>query len=115
MNIFTYDLGKIITDSKYQDIEDTAFNFKEFFRVWTGDAELDKANPNDKVEVGSFVYERDIVKFLDLLVESGEHNYPFSSQEYRDNFRHTLWMIPGVKEAKALSRLMRNHRVFSTL
>lgn len=112
MNIFTYDLGKIITDSKYQDIEDTAFNFKEFFRVWTGDAELDKANPNDKVEVGSFVYERDIVKFLDLLVESGEHNYPFSSQEYRDNFRHTLWMIPGVKEARALSRLMRNHRVF---
>src|SRR5690606_37457101 len=51
-------------------------------------------------------------KFLDLLVEYGKHNYPFSSQEYRDNFRHTLWMVPGVKEAKALSNLLKEHRIF---
>ena len=27
-------------------------------------------------------------------------------------FRHTLWMVPGVKEAKALSDLLRSHPVF---
>ena len=28
-------------------------------------------------------------------------------------FRHTLWMVPGVKEARALSELLRVHPVFS--
>ena len=27
-------------------------------------------------------------------------------------FRHTLWMVPGVKEASALSRLLKDHPVF---
>jgi superfamily II DNA or RNA helicase len=112
MNIFTYDLANIIINEKYKDIEDTAFNFKEFFRVWTGNIESDKNLLENPIKIGSFVYEKDIKRFLDLLVESGEHNYPFSTLDYRDNFRHTLWMLPGVKEAKALSQLLRNHKVF---
>lgn len=112
MNIYTYDLANIISNNQYKDVEDTAFNFKEFFRVWTGDAEIDRPKPTDKVKIGFFVYEKDIKKFLDLLVQYGEHNYPFSTNEYRDNFRHTLWMVPGVKEAKALSALMKEHKVF---
>jgi len=112
MNIYTYDLSNIITNNKYKDIEDTAFNFKEFFRVWTGNSEIDRPKLGDLVKPGSFVYEKDIKKFLDLLVDYGENNYPFSTIEYRDNFRHTLWMLPGVKEAKALSLLMKEHHVF---
>ncbi len=112
MNIYTYDLANIISNNQYKDVEDTAFNFKEFFRVWTGDAEIDRPKPTDKVKIGFFVYEKDIKNFLDLLVQYGEHNYPFSTNEYRDNFRHTLWMVPGVKEAKALSALMKEHKVF---
>ena len=27
-------------------------------------------------------------------------------------FRHTLWMVPGVKEASALSKLLKDHPVF---
>lgn len=30
MTIYTYDLNKVFTDSSYIDLEDKAFNFKEF-------------------------------------------------------------------------------------
>ena len=112
MNIFVYDLAEIITNNIYKDIQDKAFNFREFFRVRTGDLEKDSSIVEKNIEIGSFVYEKDILKFLDLLVEPGNNNYPYSSKEYRDNFRHTLWMVPGVKEAKALSKLLKNHSVF---
>ena len=39
MNIFTYHLEKYLTG--FMDIEDKAFNFKEFFRTWTGDIKKD--------------------------------------------------------------------------
>jgi superfamily II DNA or RNA helicase len=113
MNIYTYDLQEIIKQERYLDIEDKAFNFREFFKVWTPN--LRKHNPHlnlDKSYDGKFVYEDDIRFFLNLLVQQGEHNYPFSTIEYRDNFRHTLWMLPGVKEAKALSSLLKKHPVF---
>jgi hypothetical protein len=112
MNIYTYDLANIISSDKYDDIEDTAFNFKEFFRVWKGDPLLDKKELYDKSKIDTFIHEKDIIRFLDLLVESGEHNYPFSTVQYRDNFKHTLWMLPGVKEARALSNLLKSHRIF---
>ena len=35
LEIFTYDLDKLIPG--FIDIEDSAFNFREFFRTWTGD------------------------------------------------------------------------------
>ena len=96
MNIFTYDLGKIIND--FVD-EDVAFNFKEFFRV---------------DETDDFIHKKDVEKFLNLICKSdSESNYPFATQAYRDNFRHSLWMVPGVKEARALSALLNSHPVFS--
>lgn len=68
--------------------------------------------PKGAVE-GKFVHENDVIAFLDMMVkEDSGSGYPFSTQEYRDMFRHTLWMVPGVKEAKALSELLRNHPVF---
>ena len=112
MNIFTYDLANIITNDKYKDFEDTAFNFKEFFRIWTGNVEIDRLKKDSSVKVGTFIHEKDVKRFLDLLAEKGEHNYPFSSTIYRDNFRHTLWMLPGVKEAKAMSQLLKSHNIF---
>lgn len=96
MNIFTYDLGKLIND--FID-EDVAFNFKEFFRV---------------DETDDFIHKKDVEKFLNLICKGdSESNYPFATQEYRDNFRHSLWMVPGVKEARALSALLNSHPVFS--
>jgi superfamily II DNA or RNA helicase len=112
MNIYTYDLASIIPKNKYQDIEDTAFNFKEFFKVWTGNEEIDKLKKDSNLKVGTFIHDKDVKRFLDLLIEKGEHNYPFSTNLYRENFRHTLWMLPGVKEAKAMSQILKAHNIF---
>lgn len=96
LSIYTYNLGKLYPE--YADA-DIAFNFREFFRV-------------DKE--GDFIHEANVKQFLDLLTkEDTDSNYPYSTEEYRQNFRHSLWMIPGVKEAKALSKLLQEHPVFS--
>ncbi|EPR69042.1 Type II restriction endonuclease [Cyclobacterium qasimii M12-11B] len=96
LNIFTYDLGKLL--SGYID-EEVAFNFREFFRV---------------SETGSFLHEKDVRSFLNLICkDDSESNYPYATEEYRDNFRHSLWMVPGVKEARALSAMLKTHPVFS--
>ena len=96
MNIYTFDLGNLMRH--YMDM-DVAFNFTEFFRTRDKD--------------GSFVHEKDVRAFLDLLVkEDKESFFPFSNQKFRDNFRHTLWMVPGVRAAKALSAMLQQHPVF---
>lgn len=96
LSIYTYNLGKLYPE--YADA-DIAFNFREFFRI-------------DKE--GNFIHEVNVKQFLDLLTkEDTDSNYPYSTEEYRQNFRHSLWMIPGVKEAKALSKLLQEHPVFS--
>lgn len=96
MNIFTFDLGKLM--EKYMDM-DVAFNFTEFFRTKNSD--------------GSFVHAADVRAFLDLMVKPDPDSmFPFSNEEFRDNFHHTLWMVPGVKSAKALSAMLQAHPVF---
>ncbi|MEG1484451.1 MAG: Eco57I restriction-modification methylase domain-containing protein [Bacteroidales bacterium] len=115
LNIFTYSLGKLFANSDYIDLEDKAFNFKEFFRTWTGDVRNDRKHLTEGAEVGDFVHKDDILSFLNLITKSDkDSNYPFSTEEYRDFFRHSLWMVPGVKEAKALSTLMKLHPVFGS-
>lgn len=113
LQIFTYNLDKLIPG--YMDIEDSAFNFREFFRTWTGNVQKDfKPMPNG-TQVGDFVHKADVKKFLDLMCASSDKsNYPFSTQEYREFFRHSLWILPGVKEAKAFSALLKEHSVFGS-
>ena len=112
MHIYTYDLGEKLRDYISDDYETKAFNFREFFRVWTRNPANGKNLPDGAIE-GRFVHEKDVLAFLDLLVkEDSESGYPFSTKEYRDMFKHTLWMVPGVKEARALSDLLHKHRVF---
>lgn len=95
MNIFTYDLGRLLHD--FID-EDVAFNFREFFRV---------------KEDGTFIHADDVRAFLNLLTkEDADSCYPFANENYRNIFRHTLWMLPGVKAAKAMKELMAEHTVF---
>ena len=96
LSIFTYSLGELYPE--YADA-DIAFNFREFFRT---------------DETGGFIHEANVRQFLDLLTkENADSNYPYATEEYRQNFRHSLWMIPGVKEARALSALLKEHPVFS--
>ncbi len=115
LSIYTYDLGNILKNGKYTTYEDKAFNFSEFFRVWTGDFELDQAPMPSTAEIGDFIHEEDVKSFLNLMVkEDAKSCYPFSNEEYRDLFKHSLWMVPGVKEAKALKKLMMSHSVFGS-
>lgn len=95
IHIYTYDLGRLM--SEYSD-EEKAFNFREFFRTR---------------EDGGFVHERDIDNFLALLATDDEESlYPYSNDTFRKIFRHTLWILPGVKAAKALRRKLAEHPVF---
>ncbi len=94
-NIYTYDLGRLLHE--FVD-EDVAFNFREFFRV---------------NEAGGFCHEKDVRAFLNLLIKEDKDSlYPYANEEYRNIFRHTLWMVPGVKEARALSAMLQTHPVF---
>jgi hypothetical protein len=107
MNIYTYDLANLLDN--YRD-QEQIFKFSEFFRTWSDKRHKGKIPPD---KAGCFIYEDDVNNFLDLLCKkSDETGYPFSTDEYRKNFRHTLWVVPGVSEAKALSDLLRLHKIF---
>ncbi|MBO4672962.1 MAG: Eco57I restriction-modification methylase domain-containing protein [Bacteroidaceae bacterium] len=95
INIYTYDLGNLMSEF----VEDEkAFNFREFFRT---------------KDDGTFVHDRDVNRFLDLMCKDDKDSlYPYSNDEYRRIFRHTLWMVPGVKAAKAISAKLQQHPVF---
>lgn len=85
-------------DKKSQGSKHVAFNFREFFRV---------------NEAGNFIHEKDVKAFLNLISKEDKDScYPFANDEYRSIFRHTLWMLPGVKEARAMSALLQSHPVF---
>ncbi len=115
LRIYTYDLGDIITKKEYVELEDKAFNFKEFFRVWVGDIRYDHKQMPKGVSSGEFVHRDDVWSFLNLITkEDTKSKYPYATKEYRDLFKHSLWMVPGVKEAAALSKLMRMHPVFGS-
>lgn len=112
MNILTYNLEDYLP--QYQEVADSAFNFREFFRVWTGETEKDGKELIDESRIGKFIHEDDVKKFLELLTKQDDNsNYPFSKQEYIDNFKHSFWILPGIKEAKALKELMLQNRIFS--
>ncbi len=113
LNIYTYDIGNEFSDFSDEDLDGKAFNFREFFRTWTGDRDVDGRNVPSGSKVGDFVYEDAVRRFLDLISgDSATSRYPFATQEHRDLFRHTLWMVPGVASAKALSSMLRKHRYF---
>ncbi|MGE6415258.1 Eco57I restriction-modification methylase domain-containing protein [Planococcus kocurii] len=110
LSIFTFHLEKEFSGKQYVEIEDKAFNFREFFRTF----------PDDDPDIsrrGGFVHKEDVRKFLDMITHNDKFrtiktNFPFATDEYRDNLRNTLWLVPGVREAKALSGLMKEHPVF---
>ena len=89
LRICTFDLrNKIKTSYRYED-ENIAFNFREFFRTWTGDKEKDFRPIPEGVRKGEFVHADDVWEFLNLIsTDSDDTNYPFANQEYRDMFKH---------------------------
>lgn len=110
MNIFTYDITNNIKDVVDHD---GVFTFNEFLRTWTGNPKADKAQMPQGAK-GRFVHEDEVKKFLQLLCTKDDtNNFPFSTTEYRQQFRHTLWVVSHVDEAAALTQLLHEHPVFN--
>jgi len=127
MQILTFTLPKMVRDEAIENNE--VFKFHEFFRVWTEEDKkaYQKLIDNEKsplrraelqaqqaeIKVDKFIHEGAVRRFLDKLVEESETSqYPFSTDEFREHFRHTFWLLPGVKEAAALYDLLKEHEVF---
>ncbi len=95
INIYTYDLGNLM--SEYVE-DEKAFNFREFFRTKDDD---------------TFIHDKDVDRFLNLLCKEDKDSlYPYSNDTFRRIFRHTLWLVPGVKAARALSAKLKAHSIF---
>lgn len=101
LNLFTYQMSKMVEDelTKGVTLEDNqnvdyAFDLNEFFKV---------------KENGTFEYEGSVNRFLNNL-SSGK--FPFASDKYRDELKHTFWLLPRVNSAKAMEKLLRNHPIF---
>lgn len=104
MNILTFSLASVF--DKFIE-EGGTFKFREFFRTKTGSDIPDE-------ERGKFVHEDNVREFIaKLRGKDDDNNFPFSNDEFRKAFRHTLWIVPGVKEAKALKKLLKEDKVFS--
>ncbi|WP_329887574.1 DEAD/DEAH box helicase [Pseudoramibacter faecis] len=98
VSMFTFEMSRQFKDALFQSDDKRAFNFKAFFEVNAA---------------GRFVHEAKVKQFLDnITTPDPATNYPFSTPAFRDCLRHTLWILPGVKEASALERLLKGHPVF---
>lgn len=103
LNLLTYQLSRMVADRLAEGVAidedgqnvDYTFNLAEFFRT--------KDN-------GFFEYEAEVVKFLDTLTTN--EKYPFSTPEFRDEIRHSFWLLNRVSSAKALERLLKKHAIF---
>lgn len=93
VEMYTFEMA---TDKKYQN-SDKYFDFAEFFKV---------------DENGVFIHESSINKWLNEITSDGQTGYPFSTEEYRESIRHTLWLLPSRAAAKSLKELLEKHPVF---
>ncbi len=101
LNLFTYQMSEIIRERIEDGInldgetEEYAFDLNEFFST---------------KESGKFTYEADVDKFLDALTTL--EKFPFSTEELRNELKHTFWILNRVDSAKALARKLKVHPVF---
>ncbi len=101
LNLFTYQMSEVIREELKQGVEingeteEYAFDLNLFFET--------KAD-------GSFKYEESVDKFLDALTTL--EKYPFSTDELREELKHTLWLLNRVESAKALAKKLKEHPVF---
>ena len=113
INIFTFDLASQVKENNMLD-ENQDFKFSSFFRTWTHSVRhnLGRKLPSEEM-VGRFIFEDEVKGFLDQLIDNTPDSiYPFAREEFRNEFRHTLWILPGVRECKAMKALLDNHSIF---
>ena len=103
LNLLTYKMSDIVLDKLKTgadfdgdgDNEAYAFDLNEFFKT---------------DENGNFVLEKEVNKFLNALTT--QKKFPFSTDELRNELKHTLWILKYVSSAKALARKLEDHPLF---
>jgi superfamily II DNA or RNA helicase len=101
LNLFTYQMSEIIKDELSRGTEingetvEYAFDLNEFFAT---------------NESGKFLHESSVDKFLDALTK--QEKFPFSTEELRNELKHTFWLLNRVSSAKALAKKLNEHPVF---
>lgn len=100
LNMFTYQMSEIIKDELEQGIEiqgeteEYAFDLNLFFET----------------KNGQFVHESSVDKFLDAMTTQSK--FPFSTEELRNELKHTFWLLNRVDSAKALAKKLEQHPIF---
>lgn len=100
LNMFTYQMSDVIKDELEQGIEiqgeteEYAFDLNLFFETRNG----------------QFVHDSSVDKFLDAMTT--QPKFPFSTEELRDELKHTFWLLNRVDSAKALAKKLEQHPVF---
>ncbi len=107
LSMLTYEIDKYLggkdLPQEFTDAIDGAFNFHEMFRV-----EKDE----DGNDLPVFVHSEMVDKFLNLLVDT-KHNFPYSTEEYRNYNKHSMWLLPNrTKIIEAMEKKLKNHPVF---
>ena len=98
--MLTYQMSEIIRDELEQGIEiqgeteEYAFDLNLFFET----------------KNGQFMHESPVDKFLDAMTT--QPKFPFSTEELRNELKHTFWLLNRVDSAKALAKKLENHPVF---
>lgn len=88
---------KMEAEKQFQNSE-KYFDFAEFFKT---------------DESGKFIHEASIKHWLNQISkDDGKSCYPFSTKDYRESIRHTLWLLPSRSSVKALKVLLEQHPVF---
>lgn len=101
LNLFTYQMSEIIKEELKQGVEiqgeteEYAFDLNEFFTT-NG--------------TGTFLHDSAVDKFLDSMTT--QVKFPFSTDELRNELKHTLWLLNRVDSAKALARKLEAHPIF---
>ena len=100
LNLYTYQMSEIVHAELSQKMElngetvEYAFDLNEFF----------------KVENGKFVHGSSVDKFLDALTT--QKRFPFSTQELRNEIKHSFWLLDRVESARLLAKKLHEHPVF---
>lgn len=95
MWLYTVDISKQ-TEEKFETYEDDAFfDFNQFFETTKG----------------SFTHSRTISRFLNSLHADEEEVMPFGNH-FRENNRHSLWVLPSVKACESMKDLLENDAFF---
>ncbi len=100
LNMLTYQMSEIIRDDLEQGIEiqgeteEYAFDLNLFFET----------------KNGQFIHDSSVDKFLDAMTTQSK--FPFSTEELRNELKHTFWLLNRVDSANALAKKLEQHPIF---